>query len=59
MAKISELDKESQHVKWGDIEVPLPAPSKQVGDFLWGVITGAIVALVGVAVGAVVSDHQT
>lgn len=57
--------------KWGDVEVTLPAPSPQTIDS-WldkygGVIVGAFVALVGVALGAVVraasggrsSDHQT
>jgi hypothetical protein len=58
-------------VKWGDVEVTLPAPSEQAVDSWFdkygGVIVGAFVALVGVALGAVVavasggrsSDHQT
>lgn len=46
-------------MKWGDVEVTLPAPSGQAVDSWFdkygGVIVGALVTLLGVALGAAVA----
>jgi len=44
------------HIKWGEVEVTLPAPSQETVNSLFkqygGVIIGALVALASVVVGA-------